>query len=155
MTQRFGLYVDGLEERLLEAANIDAPTLMEGMVLLLLYADDLTLSLQKAESAARLQKQLEALESFCDQRQLTVNLSKTKVVVFEGKQSSMQDFMMIPIGALVERVDSCNYLTFVFNADENMTFGAGFLVGGCWKGIVRHAVCFVGHQGSCFAVQAI
>lgn len=104
---------------------------------LLLYADDLTL---KPESAAGLQKQLEALASFCNLRQLTVNISKTKVVVLEGKQSSTQDFMMS--GALVERMDSYNYLTFVFHAVQNMAFGAGswLLGGGCWQGIVRHAV---------------
>ena len=74
----FGLYVDGLEKHLLENADIDAPTLMGLMVPLLLYADDLILI---SESAPGLQKQLDALASFCEQRQLTVNLSKTNVVV--------------------------------------------------------------------------
>ena len=48
------------------------------MVPLLLYADDLILM---SESASGLQEQLDALASFCEQRQLAVNLSKTKVVV--------------------------------------------------------------------------
>ena len=48
------------------------------MVPLLLYADDLSLM---SERAAGLQKQLNALLSFCEESQLTVNLSKTKVVV--------------------------------------------------------------------------
>jgi len=74
----FGLYVDGLEKHLLETADIDAPTLMGVMVPLLLYADDLILM---SKSASGLQKQLDALASFCEQRQLAVNLSKTKVVV--------------------------------------------------------------------------
>ncbi len=73
----FGLYVDGLEKHLLETADIDAPTLMGVMVPLLLYADDLILM---SESASGLQKQLDEIASFCEQRQLTVNLSKTKVV---------------------------------------------------------------------------
>ena len=60
--------------------DIDAPTLKGVMVPLLLCADDLILM---SESAAGLQKQLDALASFCEERQLTVNLSKTKVVVFE------------------------------------------------------------------------
>jgi len=64
----FGLYVDGLEKHLLETADIDAPTLMGFMVPLLLYADDLILM---SESASGLQKQLDALASFCEQ---TVNL---------------------------------------------------------------------------------
>ena len=31
-----------------------------------------------------LQKQLDALAAFCEQRQLTVNLSKTKAVIFKA-----------------------------------------------------------------------
>ncbi len=75
-------YVDGLEKHVLESADINAPTLLRVMVLLLLYADDLILM---SERASGLQKQLDALASFCEQRQLTVNLSKTKVVVFETR----------------------------------------------------------------------
>ena len=67
----FGLYVDGLEKHLLETAGIDAPTLMGVMVPLLLYADDLILM---SESAEGLQKQMDALAGFCEQRRLTVNL---------------------------------------------------------------------------------
>ena len=97
----FGLYVDGMEKHLLETADIDAPTLMGLMVPLLLCADDLILM---SESASGLQKQLDALASFCEQRQLTVNLSKTKVVVFEARRSDVCGFVLS--GAVVERVES-------------------------------------------------
>ena len=56
-----------------------------------------------SESAAGLQKQLDALASFCEERQLTVNLSKTKVVVFEHRRSDVPDFVLN--GAVVERVE--------------------------------------------------
>ena len=72
----FVLYVDGLEKHLLDTANIDSRTLREVLVPLLLYADELILMSTKA---ARLLKQLDALASFCVQRQMTVDLSKTKV----------------------------------------------------------------------------
>ena len=81
----FGLYVDGLEKHLLETADIDAPTLRAVCVPLLLYADDFILM---STTAAGLELQLNALASFCGQRRLTVNLSKTKVVVSEP--SAMQ-----------------------------------------------------------------
>lgn len=97
----FGLYVDGLEKHLLDMTDIDAPTLMGVMVPLLLYADDFILM---SESAAGLQKQLDALASFCEERQLTINLSKTKVVVFEYRQSDVPDFVLN--GAVVKRVES-------------------------------------------------
>ncbi len=77
----FGLYVDGLEKHLLETADIDAPDLCGILAPLLLYADDLILMSTSPEG---LQRQLDALASFCEQRQLTVNLSKTKVLIFEA-----------------------------------------------------------------------
>ena len=88
----FELYVDGLEKHLLETADIDAPTLMGVMVPLLLYADDLILM---SESAAGLHQQLDVLTSFCEQRQLTVNLSKTKVVVFEAQRSDVSELYLM------------------------------------------------------------
>jgi len=47
-----------------------------------------------SQSASGLQKQLDALASFCEQCQLTVNLSKAKVVVFEARQSDVCDFVL-------------------------------------------------------------
>ena len=73
----FGQYVDGLEKHLVETAGVDAPTLMGVMVSLrsmLLYPDDLILM---SESAEGLQKQMDALASFCEQRRLTVNLKSS------------------------------------------------------------------------------
>ena len=119
----FGLYVDGQEKHLRESADIDAPTIMGVMVPLLLYADDLILM---SESASGLQKQLDALASFCEQRQLTVNLSKTKVVVFEACQSDVCGFVLS--GAVVEWVESYKYLGFVAHATKQLTFGTDALV---------------------------
>ena len=112
----FGLYVDLLEKHLLETADIDAPDLMGVMVPLLLYADDLILM---SKSASGLQKQLDALASFCEQGLSTVNLSKTKVV-FARQQSAMCDFRLN--GAVVERVDSYRHLGFVFHATKGLHF---------------------------------
>lgn len=65
------------------------------MVQLLLYADDLILI---SESAAGLQKQSNVLASFCEQRQLTANLSKTKVVAFAARHSSIPDLVLAEFG---------------------------------------------------------
>ena len=82
-------------------------------------------------TAAGLQTQLNALASFCDQRQLTVNLSKTKVVVFEPRRSDVADFVLN--GAVVERGESYKYLGFVFHATKNMSVGTSFLVAAARK----------------------
>ena len=124
----FRLYVNGLEKHLLDTADVDVPTLMGVMVPLLLHADDLILM---SESVADLQQHLNVLASFCEQRQLTVNLSKTKVVAFEAQNSSIPDFVLN--GAVVQRVDSYKYLSFVFNATKGLTFGTKLLVAAARK----------------------
>jgi len=93
------------------------------LVLLLLYAADLILV---SESASKLRKQLDALASFCEQRQLTVNVNKTKVVVFETLQSEVCDFVLS--GAVVERVESYKNLGSVLHATKKLTFGTDALV---------------------------
>ena len=56
-------------------AGHDAPSLSGLLVPLLLYADDLTIM---STTPAGLQRQINALQLFCEQRQLTVNLSKPR-----------------------------------------------------------------------------
>ena len=58
---------------LMHKSDISAP--------LLLYAYDLILISTSPEG---LQRQVDALATFCEQRQLTINLSKTKVVIFKA-----------------------------------------------------------------------
>jgi len=56
------------------------------MISILLFVDDVVLLSSSPEG---LQRQLDALALFCDLRQLTVNLGKTKVMIFNGvKQTS-------------------------------------------------------------------
>ena len=126
----FGLYVDGLEKHLRETADIDAPHLFDALVPLLLYADDLILI---STSAAGLQRQLDALQGFCQQRQLTVNLTKTKVVVFEASKSECVDFVFN--GRIVEQVESYRYLGFHFHATKNMSYGVSHLVSAARKAV--------------------
>ncbi len=102
----FGLFVDGLEQHLMDTIGHDAPSLSGVPIPLLLYADDLIIM---STTAARLQRQLDALQQFCHPRQLSVNLAKTKVVTF-GSKATCQAFMFN--GNEVERVESYIYLGF-------------------------------------------
>jgi hypothetical protein len=58
-------------------------------VRLLLYANDLTLM---SHTPTGLQKQLDVLQAFCCECHLTVNVKKTKVVVFEARKYVCQAF---------------------------------------------------------------
>ncbi len=112
----FGIYIDGLEERL-AAVQCDAPTLAGKAIALLLYADDLALL---SESPQGLQLQLDVLAQFCAARQLTVNVKKTKVIVFEGRASACQPFTYQ--GDVVERVTSFRYLGIEFHSTRGFSF---------------------------------
>lgn len=96
----------------------------------LLYADDLILM---STTEAGLQRQLDALSSFCAERHLTVNLPKTNIVVFENRRSDCRDFVLD--GKVVERVDSYRYLGFAFHATKSMAYGARLLVSAAKKAV--------------------
>jgi hypothetical protein len=100
----FGLYIDALELRIVALAGDDSPKLAGTAVKLLLYVDDLVLM---SKSLRGLQKQLDELSAFCKERDLTVNVRKTKVVVFGSRVNSS------PLhydGSPVEEVASFRYL---------------------------------------------
>jgi hypothetical protein len=74
----FGLYLDALEGRL-DGRKCDALTLANMHIWLLLFTDDLILM---SKSEVGLQQQLNAFQQFCVEHGLTVNVEKTKVMVF-------------------------------------------------------------------------
>jgi hypothetical protein len=76
----FGLYLDALEGRLNER-ECNALALIDVHVWLLFFVDDLVLTL---ESDVRLQQQLDALQQLCAEHGFTVNVKKTKVMVFNS-----------------------------------------------------------------------
>ena len=73
----------------MDTVGHDAPSLSGVLIPMLLYADDLIIM---STTAAGLQRQLDALQQFCHQRQLSVNLAKTKVVTF-GSKPACQAFV--------------------------------------------------------------
>ncbi len=79
----FGLFIDGLEKRPNALEGDTPPMLGQLVVCLLLYANDLTLM---SHTPVGLLKQLDVLQAFCYERQLTMNVKKTKVVVFEARK---------------------------------------------------------------------
>ena len=82
----FGLYIDEISEFVERIGGPGAP-LASILIPLLLYTDDIVLI---SDSAEGLQRHLDALQEFCLQRDLTVNLGKTKVMVFNASQSWLE-----------------------------------------------------------------
>ena len=78
----FGIYIDELEAFLREHTQVtDGCLLHQVLIFILLFANDVVLL---SSSPKRLQRQLDALALLLDLWKLTVNLSKTKVMIFNG-----------------------------------------------------------------------
>jgi hypothetical protein len=117
----FGLYLDALEG-CLDGRECDAPTLVDVHVWLLLFADNLALTL---ESEVGLQQQLDALQQFYAERQLTMNVKKTKVMVFNFVDPC-QKFVFED--DIIKHVQTFNYLGILFETTPNLDSAVEHLV---------------------------
>jgi len=111
----FGLYFNGLQKHLDELDGDSPPQLVDIVVKLLLYVDDLALM---SKTPQGLQKQIDVLFEFCVGRQLVINVSKTKVVVFEKRRNAALEFTYR--GTTIERVQSFRYLGLELHSTRGM-----------------------------------
>ena len=113
----FGMYIDEIERLLNDAKDqIDAPFLMGTLVAILLFADDIAMF---AYSAKGLQAQLSILQQFCKDRGLDVNVSKTKIVVFEARKTDAPSFFYNT--QAIEQVQKFKYLGIVFHSTRGLS----------------------------------
>lgn len=119
----FGLYIDELE-MFIQTMGGEGALLSGSLISTLLYADDVVLISSSIEG---LQAHLDALHRFCQDRGLTVNLGKTKVMVFNtsDRMYATGDFRVIYDGQPVELVKEYTYLGVVFRGPRfTMTYAA-------------------------------
>ena len=127
----FGLYIDELEALLkAEDNHIDAPKLFQTLMSILLFADDIALM---SYSQIGLQNQLSVLGKFCTDRGLHVNVSKTKIVVFEPRRSECCSFMFD--GQEIERVEVFKYLGIAFHATRGLSCAMEYLCNSARKAL--------------------
>ena len=74
----FSLFLDGIESHLQEGMD-DGINLQQLQLYILLFADDAVLF---SETREGLQNELNNLKSYCKKWNLTVNVEKTKIVIF-------------------------------------------------------------------------
>ena len=105
----FGLYLDDLEEAMrAEQHLLDSPSLAGLTLLALLYADDLALV---STSMTGLQAQLDVLRGYADRWGLTVNVDKTKAVIYRTARARVCSNPSLAYdGQSIEFVDSFKYL---------------------------------------------
>ena len=113
----FGIYLDGLQKILEATESLDAPRLNGRTVPVLLYADDLALLSHSREG---LQNLLDILRTFSHDRGLTVNIEKTKVLVFAKRKTSISPPLMYAEQPLAQ-VDSFKYLGTTFHKTKGFS----------------------------------
>ena len=89
----------------------------------LLFADDLCLT---SLSMQGLQKHMDTLQAFCNDRGLTVNLGKTKLVVFQHRYVEAQPGLTYA-GQPVEQVQSYKFLGLQMHGTKGLTFALSHL----------------------------
>ena len=133
----FGLYLDDLETLVMRSTTRDSPTLPTGptsaphgaedgasqVVPPLLFADDLCLT---SLSMQGLQEHMDTLQAFCNDRGLVVNLSKTKLVVFQHRYVEAHPGLMYD-GRPVEQVQSYKFLGLQMHGTKGLTFALSHL----------------------------
>ncbi|CAG5084250.1 Similar to Transposon TX1 uncharacterized 149 kDa protein (Xenopus laevis) [Cotesia congregata] len=109
----FILYISDLVPHL-QSKNIEGLNLGGSDHLLALkYADDLVLL---SRTAVHLKNQLKALESYCDSNELTVNISKTKILrTSSSGRAGKRNETFFYKGSTIDLVSSYTYLGVTFN----------------------------------------
>ena len=89
----FGLYIDRLEEFVLDYCkeNAEFPILGHFVLALQIYADDVVLM---AHAISSLQKSLDAIHAFCEETGLSVNVSKTKIMQIGVSKTENRQILM-------------------------------------------------------------
>ena len=119
----FSVFLDDVEMHL--GKNIqDGITLDQLQLYLLLFADDAVLV---SETPAGLQRSLDSLKEYCDKWNLTVNIDKTKIVVFRKGGMLAQIDRWYYAGQEIEIVNSFNYLGVLFSCGGSFMQNAKFL----------------------------
>lgn len=78
-----------------------------------MFADDLVLL---SESSEGLQKSINNLSDYCAKWDLTVNLQKTKIIIFNKAGKQLKNFHFSFRSEVIELVSSYTYLGIVFNS---------------------------------------
>ncbi|XP_073675260.1 interferon-induced very large GTPase 1-like [Garra rufa] len=115
----FNIYINELAEALDRSDQIPGLTLHDSEIKCLLYADDLVLLSPTAEG---LQRSLALLEQYCEEWALTVNLDKTRVMVFQKKARSQGNrYQFYYGGEVLEHSTSYTYLGIEISASGSFS----------------------------------
>ncbi len=133
----FNCYINGLPDKLLEA-SLDVPRYDGKCIPCLMYADDVVLLSRSREG---IQASLATLEQYCCDWQLTVNVEKTKLLVFNKAGRLITGSSSIQ-NALIENVTQYVYLGVMFVASGSFVKAQELLVQKATKAFYVLCRCF-------------
>ena len=127
----FALYINDIEHEFITkgADGVDIGLLK---LFLLLYADDIVIF---SESSDGLQKGLDILHQYCIRWKLTVNPSKSKIVIFRKGGRLPQNLRFTYGGTVIEIVNKFTYLGIVFTSGGSFSEAQATLSGQAQKAI--------------------
>ena len=123
----FNLYLNEFPH-LLESHDTDPVKLPNGEALnCLFYADDLVLI---STSAAGLQKQINILQQYCEKWLLTINLKKTKTLIFQkqNRKTTQEKYFFLLNGKEIDNVADYTYLGTTFYSNGKFSISKQRLV---------------------------
>ena len=130
----FSIFINDLDIHLrgdnayihLRGDNAYTLTADEKNIILMLFADDMVII---GESPEKLQEKLNLLENYCNRWGLSVNTSKTKIMVFRKRGRLSLNLKWTYKGSQLDIVNEFNYLGTVFNHTGGFNRNADFLTG--------------------------
>ena len=128
----FAMYINDLEETF-ELKGFKGIEIGMLKLMLLLYANDIILS----ESEAGLQMGLDILKDYCDRWKLTVNVNKTKVMIFQKGGTNRRNVKFDYNGVNIDIVNKFTYLGVVFTTGGSFSETHDALAGQALKAIFK------------------
>ena len=113
----FNLYLSDLPEKLNQKNFSDIESDSQPLTSML-YADDLVIFSKSPES---MQSYLDCLSDYCDRAELTVNLDKTKIMIFNNNGKVLYNHNFYYRRRKLEIVKSYKYLGFIVSHDISWT----------------------------------
>ena len=129
----FSFYLNDIEEQFINSGldGIDTDMLK---IFMLLYADDIVIF---ANTKEQLQNSLDLLLEYCNRWKLTINISKTKVIVFRNGGVLPQEMNFYYNGEVLEIVSEFTYLGIVFTPGGSFSGTQSTLAGQAQKAIFK------------------
>lgn len=129
----FSLYLNDVEEQFIHS-GVEGLDVNMFKVFMLLYADDIVIFSNTAEE---LQNSLGLLSEYCKRWKLTINISKSKVLVFRKGGLLPRNLIFTYEGVPLEIEKSFKYLGIVFTAGASFAEAQNTLAGQAQKAIFK------------------